>query len=263
MKMSFDQYIANPMGIKNAVFSNREIYRNLYTEKLDKILVREVGKIKYKLYRNDDEFLVYLKIPSEPIEKFYYDVVIQFYTDDIAIKSSRSLKDYYVKFYSNDPSFVYTFAHAMLTNDMFIRDLVPRMSKQAVKKVATEKNPKNEIGYVKSIYFAYLIMRNYSLFEKVNYETYGEKYNKKRLLEEIVHADIKIEARQLAQQELNKKNKKERQASNEKRTATNMDNVSYTKTKNNNIKGVKRTSMVGYTKKSKNTVKKSSTIKRF
>ena len=158
---------------------------------------------------------------------------------------------------------MYTFAHAMLTNDMFIRDLVPRMSKQAVKKVATEKNPKNEIGYVKSIYFAYLIMRNYSLFEKVNYETYGEKYNKKRLLEEIVHADIKIEARQLAQQELNKKNKKERQASTEKRTATNTDNVSYTKTKNNNIKGVKRTSMVEYTKKSKNTVKKSSTIKRF
>lgn len=259
MKMSFDQYIANPMGIKNAVFSNREIYRNLYTEKLDKILVREVGKIKYKLYKNGDEFLVYLKIPSEPIENFYYDVVIQFYTDDIAIKSSRSLKDYYVKFYSNDPSFVYTFAHAMLTNDMFIRDLVPRMSKQAVKKVASEKNPKNEIGYVKSIYFAYLVMRNYSLFEKVNYETYGEKYDKKRLLEEIVHADIKIEARQLAQQELNKKNKKERQAiSKEKRADT--DNVSYTK---NNIKGVKRTSMIGYTNRSKNTVKKSSTIKRF
>lgn len=260
MKMSFDQYIANPMGIKNAVFSNREIYRNLYTEKLDKILVREVGKVKYKLYKNGDEFLVYLKIPSEPIEKFYYDVVIQFYTDDIAIKSSRSLKDYYVKFYSNDPSFVYTFAHAMLTNDMFIRDLVPRMSKQAVKKAATEKNPKNEIGYVKSIYFAYLIMRNYSLFEKINYETYGEKYNKKRLLEEIVHADIKIEARQLAQQELNKKNKKERQANKEKRVSINTDNVSYSK---NNIKGVKRTSMIGYTNRSKNTVKKSSTIKRF
>lgn len=263
MKMTFDQYIANPMGIKNAVFSNREIYRNLYTEKLDKILVREVGKIKYKLYRDGDEFLVYLKIPSEPIEKFYYDVVIQFYTDsdNISVKSSRSLKDYYVKFYSNDPSFVYTFAHAMLKNDMFIRDLVPRMSKEAVKKAATEKNPKNEIGYVKSIYFAYLIMRNYSLFEKINYETYGEKYNRKRLLEEIVHADIKIEARQLAQQELNKKNKKERQTTNkEKRVVTDTDNVSYSK---NNIRGVKRTSMIGYTNRSKNKVKKSSTIKRF
>lgn len=261
MKMSFDQYIANPMGIKNAVFSNREIYRKLYTEKLDKVLVREVGKIKYNLYRNGDEFLVHLKIPSEPIEKFYYDVVIQFYTDDIAVKASRSLKDYYVKFYSNDPSFVYTFAHAMLTNDMFIRDLVPRMSKQAVKKAATEKNPKNEIGYVKSIYFAYLIMRNYSLFEKVNYETYAEKYDKKKLLGEIVHADIKIDARQLAQQGLNKKNRKERQSAKQSnRSSIDSDNVTYT---NNNIKGVKRTSRTGYTNKSKSMVKKTSNIKRF
>lgn len=262
MEMSYDQYIANPMGIKNAVFSNREIYRNLYVEKLDKILLREVGKIKYTLYRDGDDFLIHLKIPSEPIEKFYYDVVIQFYTNDSTIKMSRSLKDYYVKFYSNDPSFVYTFAHAMLKNDMFIRDLVPRMSKQAVKKAATEKNPKNEIGYVKSIYFAYLIMRNYSLFEKVNYETYGEKYNRKRLLENITHADEKIEARQKAQEELNKKKKIEKQKKLKERDVKTPSNgvSSYN---NNNIKGVKRTSNIKYINKSNNGVKKTSKIKRF
>lgn len=261
MEMSYDQYIANPMGIKNAVFSNREIYRNLYTEKLDKILLREVGKIKYTLYRDGDDFLIHLKIPSEPIEKFYYDVVIQFYTKDSTIKMSRSLKDYYVKFYSNDPSFVYTFAHAMLKNDMFIRDLVPRMSKQAVKKAATEKNPKNEIGYVKSIYFAYLIMRNYSLFEKVNYETYGEKYNRKRLLENITHADEKIEARQKAQEELNKKKKLEKKKTSKERDVRTPSNdvSSYS----NNIKGVRRTSTIKYTNKSNSGVKKTSKIKRF
>lgn len=259
MKMTFDQYIANPMGIKNAVYSNRELYRNLYIEKLDKILVREVGNIKYTLYKNDDEFFAYLKIPSEPIEKFYYDVVIQFYTDDSSVKMSRSLKDYYVKFYSNDPSFVFTFAHAMLSNDMFIRDLVPRMSKEAIKKVAKEKNPKNEVGYVKSIYFAYLIMRNYSLFDKVKYEVYGEKYNRRKILEEIVHADNKIEARQKAQEELNKKKKLERKKENKivdsKRTTNNY-NTSISK-------GIKKTSNIKYTNKSNKTVKGTSFIKRF
>lgn len=257
MKMSFDQYIANPMGVKNAVYSNRELYRNLYSEKLDKILVREVGNIKYTLYKDKDEFYIYLKIPSEPIEKFYYDVVIQFYTDDSSVKMSRSLKDYYVKFYSNDPSFVFTFAHAMLSNDMFIRDLVPRMSKEAIKKVAKEKNPKNEVGYVKSIYFAYLVMRNYSLFEKVKYEVYGEKYNRKKLLEEIVHADIKIEARQKAQEELNKKKKIDKKKDNidSKRTTNNF-NTSVSR-------GIKKTSNIKYTSKSNNKVKSSSFIKRF
>jgi len=208
MKMTFDQYIANPMGIKNAVYSNREMYRNLYSEKLDKIIVREVGKIKYKLYTSkDDRYFVHLKIPSEVIKNFYYDTVIEFYTDQSGVSVSKSLKDYYIRFYSNDPSFVYTFAYAMIKNELFIKDLVPRMSKEAVKKVASEKNPKAEVGYVKSIYFAYLLMRNYSLFDKLLYSTYGENYDKKILLKNIIHADEKVKARQEAAATLSKSKK--------------------------------------------------------
>lgn len=210
MKMTFDQYINNPMGVKNAVFSSREVYRDLYTQKLNVILVREVGKVKYKLFKDKESYYVYMKIPSEVIEKFYYDVVIEFYTDSNTIKSSKTLKDYYVKFYSNDPSFVFTFAHAMLKNNLFIKDLTPRMSKQAILKVAKEKNPNKEIGYVKSIYFTYLLMRNYGLFNKIVFDNEASRFNLKDLLSQITHADDKIEARQLAQGELNKKNKKEK-----------------------------------------------------
>lgn len=237
--MTFDQYIVNPMGVKNSVFSNREMYRNLYTEKLDKILVREVGKVNYTLYKSKGEYYVHLKIPSEVIEKFYYDVVIHFYTDKIEAESSRSLKDYYVKFYSNDPSFVYTFAYAMLSNDMFIRDLVPRMSKEAVKKAATERNPKNEVGYVKSIYFAYLVMKNYSLFEKINYETYGTVYTKRNLLNEIEHADDKISKRQEEATKKSKKKKKEKimDTYRDMRTPTNVSNRSVSNIGNTGIIG--------------------------
>lgn len=214
MKMTFEQYINNPMGVKNAVFSGREMYRSLYTEKLNTILVREVGKVKYRLYKSKDRYFVYMKIPSEVVPDFYYDTVVEFYTDRSNAKSSKTLKDYYVKFYSNDPSFVFTFAHAMLKNDLFIKELVPRMSKEAVKKVAKEKNPKMEIGYVKSIYFTYLLMKNYSLFNKIVFDNEAEKLNLKELLSLIEHADDKIQKRQQAQKDINKtkkiKNKKER-----------------------------------------------------
>lgn len=210
MKMTFDQYINNPMGIKNAVFSAREMYKELYTKKLNVILVREVGKVLYKLFKKDNKYYVYMKIPSEVIEKFYYDVVIEFYTDNNTVKASKSLKDYYVKFYSNDPSFVFTFAHAMLKNDLFIRELTPKMSREAILKVAKEKNPNKEIGYVKSIYFTYLLMRNYGLFNKIIFDNEASNFNLKELFKEITHADEKIENRQEAQKELNKKNKKEK-----------------------------------------------------
>lgn len=197
MKMTFQEYIQNPMGKNNSVFSQREMYRTLYTNKLDKIIVRENNKIDYHLYYGkDDTFYIHIKIPSETIEKFYYDVVIKFYTDDTSKKVSNSLTYYNVKFFSNDPSFVYTYAHTFIEKELFIEELKPKMSKLAIKKAAEIKNPNNVVGYVKSLFFAYLIMKNRGLFLKDKFKTYGQKFDKKYLLSQIEEADTKIKKRQ-------------------------------------------------------------------
>lgn len=196
MNMTFDQYIANPMGKKNAVFSNREMFRTMYKQKLDVLLVREVGKVKYDLYTSKKgKYYIHFKIPSEKIKGIYYDTVIEFYTDQHSAELSRNLNNYYVRFYSNDPSFVFTFAHAFRANDMLIKDLECKMSKKALKEVAKEKNPKNEVGYVKSIFFAYLLMKQYGLFEKVQFKSYAKQYNPRTFKDQITHADQKIEER--------------------------------------------------------------------
>ena len=49
MERSFKDYIANPLGNKNAVFSAREMYKNMYTEKFNLIMVRENSNINYYL----------------------------------------------------------------------------------------------------------------------------------------------------------------------------------------------------------------------
>lgn len=202
--MTFDEYIQNPMGKDNAVISNRTMYRALYSEKLDKILVREAGNIAYRLYKDKNKYFAHLKIPSEVIDKFYYDVVVEFTPPKGTITGS-TLKEYSVRFYSNDPSFVYTFAHAFIANGMFIDDYKDKMSKKAVKQVAKEKNPKNQVGYVKSLYFAYLYMSSHGLFSKIRYI---DKYNATAVKRDIMHADRKIELRQEAQQRLDKQKKK-------------------------------------------------------
>lgn len=262
MKMTYDQYIANPMGIKNAVFSNKEMYRNLYVEKLDKILLREVGKVKYTLLTDDTDFYIYMKVPSEIVPEFYYDTVIQFYTDDPKIKAERNLKNYYVKFYSNDPSFVFTFAHAMLTNQMFIKDLVPRMSKQAIQKVATEKNPNNQVGYVKSIYFTYLLSKNYGLFNKILFKSEGEKYSRKKILSMVMHADEKVQLRIEAGNDIAKKKRTEKEKKKHSIPTTPYGKVGLARTPDGSpvskivdrvrsTKMVKSVNKIGYIKKSK------------
>ena len=52
MERSFKEYISNPLGNKNTVFSSREMYKNMYTEKYNLLMVRENSNIKYNLYKD-------------------------------------------------------------------------------------------------------------------------------------------------------------------------------------------------------------------
>ena len=197
MEMTFDQYIQNPMGISNAVFSNRNMYRNLYISKLDKILVREMGKVDYTLYKSKSKYYIYMKIPSEAITKFYYDVVIEFSEPKEKKLLDSTISNYNVRFYSNDPSFVFTFAHAFIKNKLFITELKDVMSPEAIKKAAVEKNPSNQVGYVKSLYFAYLIMKRENIFNKKKF-ILAKDINWENLIQSITPADLKIAQRQEA-----------------------------------------------------------------
>lgn len=253
--MTFDDYIKNPMG--NSVMANsREMYRNMYMEKMDKLLVRENGKFNYRLYKSANKYYCHMKVPSEKVKDFYYDVVIEFTKPDGKdVTMDRTLKKFNVRFYSNDPAFVFTFAHAFIKNGLFIDELKDKMSKEAVKKNADVKNPNNQVGYVKTLYFAYLYMVRKNLFDKM---FYLDKYNEKVLKGDIMDADEKVSQRTNATT-LIRQRKKESYDTLEKIYSTSSPLSHGTRIKLSNAsKKVKQTS-VG---KTVSTVKKTKTVKR-
>lgn len=207
--MTFDSYIKNPMGTGSSVMTNRLLYQKLYTEKWDALLVREDGNIEYKLYKENEDYYIHLKIPSETVPKFYYDIVIRFYLPKEEQKKSmeRTLSSYSVQFYSNDPSFVYTFAYAFNKHNMFISDLESKMSKKALKEEPKVRNPKNEIGYVKTIYFAYIQIKRLNLMDKNRWPGMYTPYSKKVWKSVIEHADDKVQKRQELGEEILRKSK--------------------------------------------------------
>lgn len=212
--MTFQQYVDNPMGKKNAVFSQRDIYKSQYTKRFDVIYLREAGNMRYTLYKDkkNDTFYVHIKIPSEVIPKFYYDVVIKFETKNNGLRVSNSLKEYDVRFFSNDPAFVFTFEHVFHKNGMFIEELSPKASKLALKNFPKEKNRFGIPGYVKSIYFAWIFMNRKNLFSKYMYDQVGQPYNVKILLDNIDDTDKKIADRQEKGVELEKQKSKLKRA---------------------------------------------------
>jgi len=197
--MTLEEYVNNPIGKNNAVLTvaARENIRANYATKFDNILLRENGKITYYLYEDKKRNVYYImvKIPSEVVDNFYYETVIKFYADSNVEDLGRNLLKYNVQFFSNDPSFVFTYAHAFLKHDMLIKELAPRMSKQALRQNPDEKNPTNETGYVKSLYFAYLFMKQRGLFN-VNIFKGTEPFNPKNMMARIEPADEKIRKRQ-------------------------------------------------------------------
>lgn len=205
--MTLEEYINNPMG-SSVVANQREMYKAYYTKKYDALMVRENGKIEYKLYKSkkEDTYVVYLKIPSEAVADFYYDVVIEFKSKNASKLSN--LEKYDIRVFSNDPSFVFTFAYAFNKDKMFITELSSKMSKKALTDKAKEKNPQALIGYVKSLYFAYLYMKKVGLVSKLRYAG-AEELNYNKLSKEIIHVDEKISLREEEQEKKKRKKKNE------------------------------------------------------
>lgn len=220
--MTFKEWVANPSGKGSAVMSTKTMYREMYNKKFNLVLLREANKFTYTLYKSKDEYNYYIdfKIPSEVIKNFYYDVLIEFSTKNPAFSVTGTLDKYDIRVFSNSPDFMFTHAHAYNKTGLLFTDAISKLPKESVTKVAKERNPKDEIGYVKSIYFAFLLMQQRGLFNKALF-IMAKTYNKKDVIDTIMHSTEKAQLRQEAEakikaEERRKKSLEIRQA-NEKR----------------------------------------------
>ena len=207
--MTFDEYISNPMGKKNAVYSQRFMFQKLYQQKYELTMAREANGMRFTLYKskNEKRFIAHFYVPSEVVPRFVYDVVVEFTAPSDEVAAEKTFKNYQVKFFANDPAFVFTFAHAFRSAGMFFDGLSSKMSKLALKEKPKETNPKEIIGYVKSIYFAYIFYKGKGLYNKSMWYN-AIPINMKMLTNSITHADVIYAKRSAAGVKLAKKNRK-------------------------------------------------------
>lgn len=200
--MTLEGYIRNPAGSKASVIANRKMYEDMYHDKYGKVMTRENGVMEYKLYYDKKgAYVAHLKVPSEAVEKFYYDVVFKFNNPKNRLDQAET------EFFSNDPRFNYTFAYAFKKHKMTIKELESKMAKVALRKSPKDTNPDETIGYVKAFYFAYIYMHDKGLFHVRRFESEAGKLDWKILSKLIMQTEDKIEARQDAAAKSEKKQK--------------------------------------------------------
>ena len=154
-------------------------------------------------------------------------MVIEFFADSDVKEAGQNLFKYNARFYANDPAFVYTYAYVFNKNDLFIEELKSKMSKKALNEKPDEKNPYMQVGYIKSIYFAYLMMINRGLnkVSVVNSTATEVSDIGKSIGSMIDHADIKINAREEAGKKLEKEKKRQKQKEKQSKNAPEKDNI--------------------------------------
>ena len=168
LKLTFEEYIKSPSGKGSSMNTSRDTTAQFYQTKYDAIVARD-GLIKYEVYRTaSDVYYVHFHIPSNSTKGFSYDTVVELRPEKDSNTNKSDIKNYLVRFYSNDPNFNFTHAHAYYSHGLVIPEFEKKLSLAVKTSKANTRNPDNAIGYVQSIYFAYLTMKKDDLFNKVN-----------------------------------------------------------------------------------------------
>lgn len=162
---TIEQFISRPFG-------NEEKRNNEFELKFQKLnREKRIGLVAYT--QIDDDYLLHLSVGSDTNPTESYDVVLLFFTDNESVKKEITFKNYYVKFFSNSPSFIYQYAVLYRQNGFLIDMLYDKMDEKYKDALPDKVNKDHTLSYDKSIFCAckYLTMHQAVFNKYLNFTT--------------------------------------------------------------------------------------------
>ena len=116
--MKLHEYLKNPTG-KGAIIPGKDLILTNYDYRFQVLNKKKL--IELNIYTNDDVVYYHMLIPTENNNRENaYDVVIKFKPVDQSSLLDKSYRQYDVEFFSNCPSFTYTYAYVAKSNGYLI-----------------------------------------------------------------------------------------------------------------------------------------------
>lgn len=204
-------FIENPMGKgSNAIPSRQLIKNDLMSRFESKILGDRSKKVDFTVYKRNGEYYFHFIIPSEgPSRRNTYDVVLHFTLDDStqSFKGDKNLNRYLVKFFSNNPSFVFTYAYSFNLYGLFISELGNKYADEVLENMPVTRNPAEVISYEKSTFFACAyLLKHPELMVKSTLDTMAKRFSEgdfKRSIRTLdqIQLEYKAETHRLDEEE--------------------------------------------------------------
>ena len=157
--ISIAKMLQNPTGKNSAFFASRARIK----AQLDSIFINNLRRYRKEFYavpyvdQQTKNIYYYVSVPSETfmINKVRWDCVIE-----IDYDSSLSLENRNAKFYTNSPSFIFTYAYVFNQQGLLPAFIKSKMPIQCLTQPPTIKNPVESRGFDKILYEAlkYLVV---------------------------------------------------------------------------------------------------------
>lgn len=244
------EFIDNPMGKGSNAIPNRQLIKDDLNRRYEQLVRKK--KINVDIYKDSDEYYFHFKIPSESERNNSYDVVLHFTMDKDDFRSDKNLDRYYVKFFSNSPSFTYTYGFVFNLYGLLVEDLMSKYDDRVLNEDPSTRNPGEIISYEKSIYFAcYHLMQNRHYMNKIILQTLAKPYTKRIILanvrtDEQIQMEIKKENNRIKEEKEKEKRKEQKHASKkERRTQPKGDSIRIIDAKKSSVNKISPKKKIG------------------
>lgn len=158
-KMSFSKkhlsvrnMVDNPTGVGSAFFYSRaKIKKELNAEFI--FLLQRYRKLfsATPILYPDGRIMFFMRIPSSGYQhnKIIYDILVE-----ISAQKDRRLALRDARFFSNSPSFVFTYAYVFIQDDLMIERFSNLLPRKCLTDAPTIRNPIGSLGFEKTLFFA-------------------------------------------------------------------------------------------------------------
>ena len=146
---TISQFISSPFNRGGGDASEMQRFEDTFNK------LSSEGKIKaVHACKVVDSYFIHIKVASESTSGSLYDVVVKFFTDNKKVESDAHLRNYYLQFFSNSPSFIYKYAYLYNKNKYLIEALYNKLDADYINTPPNISNEKMKMSYDKSLYCA-------------------------------------------------------------------------------------------------------------
>lgn len=165
-KMTLEEFLKNPAGKGSNAIVGRELILQDLEDRYYRLLERKDRKRQFKhrtFYNKEkDTYYVHVLVPTESSERENnYDVLVVFSPPEtVNVENDSGLQRYHVKYFSNMPSFTFTYANVFYNNDWLVDGTEKKYDEKVIELPPNMRNPFYSTSYEKSIVFSLMYIRD-------------------------------------------------------------------------------------------------------